>query len=110
MANVGIQSGQGRTLLHVPISASNGTQTLVVAVTDRKILVVAYVVVGSADCTVKFTDTTGDLTGAMTIAQYGGVVAAGQPSVPWFVTHTAEPLKLVTTAAVSGHLSYFLEP
>lgn len=109
MANVGIQSGQGRTLQHVAISASSGTQTIVAAVSDKKIKVVGYVVVGFANCTVKFADTTGDLSGAMDIAQYGGVVAAGQPSVPWFETHMSEPLKLVSSAAVNGHLTYILE-
>lgn len=110
MASVGIQGGQGRTLVYIPISASTGTQTLVAAPTgDRRIKVVSYVIVGFANCTCKFTDNTGDLTGAMDIAQYGGVVAAGQPSVPWFVTHINEPLKIVSTAAVNGHLAYIVE-
>lgn len=109
MANVGIQSGEGRTLLHVPIDASNGTQTLVAGVANKKIKIVGYVVVGSANCTVQFADTTGILTGAMDCAQYGGMVAKGSPSVPWQETRLGEPLKLVTTAAVNGHLSYILE-
>lgn len=105
MAKVGIEPGQGHDLHHVAIDVSSGTTELVSAIAGRSIAVVSYALVASAAGTAKFTGS-GDLTGAMSFAQNGGIAAPGQPSSPWFQTDAGAALSIVTTAAFKGHLSY----
>jgi hypothetical protein len=82
MARIEIADGQGKHLYFLPISVSSGTTELVAAVTGKKIVVVRHSVVVSTAGTVKFTDGTDDLTGAMAFAANGGITDHGQPSSP----------------------------
>ena len=107
MAKFGIEHGQGHQTQHAKISVSSGTTELVAAQgTGQKIRVYNYAVVATAAGTVKFTDGTDDLTGAMAFAANGGIAAPGAPSEVWFQTGANRALSIVTTAATEGHFSY----
>ena len=110
--SVEIQQHQGRNLLFGSISVTAGTNSLVAAQSDnQRVKVCSYAVVCDAAATVKFTDGTDDLTGAMSFATNGGISASGQASSPWFSTGRGRPLSIVTTGgAVRGHFSYVVEP
>jgi hypothetical protein len=105
VARVEITHGQGHKLYTAPIAVSSGTTELVAAQAGLRIWVVSYVVVATEAGTVKFSDGA-DLTGAMAFAANGGVAANGQASSPWFWTEAGSALSIVTTAAVTGHLTY----
>lgn len=104
--------GQGRALLFKVIAQSGpGTTCLVPADATKRVKVVSYIVVLSDAGTIKFTDSDGDLTGAMPILGNGGISAPGQASSHWFETGIAKALYVVTTGGSAlGHLAYFLEP
>ena len=109
---VAVAHGEGRDIQQVPIAqGAAGATTLVNAVAGKVIYVVSYLFVLSADGTVKFTDGTADLSGAMDISGKGGAAALGRPSSPLFWTNAANrPLTIVTTGgAARGHITYFLE-
>ena len=106
-----IAAGQGHPTQHVAISVSSGTTVLVAAPpTGQRVHVYNYAVVSTTAGTVKFTDGTTDLTGAMAFSATGGIACPGGPSEVWFRTDLAEGLSIVTTAACQGHLSYFIAP
>lgn len=105
MARVEITRGQGHNLFTVPIAVDSGTTELVAAQPGKVISVVSYVVVMTTAGTAKFSDGS-DLTGAMSFAANGGVVANGQASSPWFWTSSGSALSIVTNAAAAGHLTY----
>ncbi len=106
-----IATGQGHQIQHVAISVNAGTTALVSApTTGQRIHVYNYVVVSTTAGTVKFTDGTADLTGAMSCAATGGISAPGGPSEVWFSTAPTRPLNIVTSAAAAGHLSYYIAP
>ena len=108
MAAFEIADGQGKRLFYLPISVSSGTTQLVAATTGKKIVVVRYSVVVTGAGTVKFTDGTDDLTGAMAFSATSGISDHGQPSSPLFVGGTGRALSIVTTATANGHFSYYL--
>jgi hypothetical protein len=111
MAKIGIESGQGRTTLHVPVSVGAGTTELVAAQgAGQRVRVYNYAVVATVAGTVKFTDGTDDLTGAMSFAANGGIAAGGAPSEVWFESGLNRPLNIVASGATEGHLSYVVEP
>lgn len=104
-------TGQGRTLLFVPIAqAVAGTTQLVAAQGGAlKIKVVSYAFTLSIAGTVKFTGAA-DLTGAFDLAANGGVAAIGQPSAHLFETAANAALSIVSTlGAAKGHIGYFVE-
>lgn len=107
MARVGIEGGQGHQTQHGKISVSSGTTQLVAAQgSGQRIKVYNYAVVSTTAGTVKFTDGTDDLTGAMAFAANGGIAAPGAPSEVWFQTGANRALSITTTAATEGHFSY----
>ena len=92
------------------ISDSASGQTAIVAAdATRKIRVTAYVLVADAAVTAKFQNGSTDVTGPMSLAANGGVVAPFNPA-GWFETaaNTALNLNLGAAVGVRGHLTYLL--
>jgi hypothetical protein len=105
----------GRTVTQVAISAAAGTPQDVVAAPGAglKIYVVNIVLlVDTANTIVKFTEGTGptDITGAMELADNGGLVVGGSPDAPVLQTNTAGAKLSVsaTVGAAKGWLRYFV--
>jgi hypothetical protein len=90
------------------ISASmSGNTSVVSAVTGRKLRVLSYTYVVEGAVDVKFTDESGDLTGAMTHGTEGeGVAVAATAGL--FETTAGEALRINLSANINvrGHLSY----
>lgn len=92
------------------ISVTAGTNTVVAAVTGKRIRVYSYAVVATGAGTVKFRSSSGtDLTGAMSFAANGGISCAPGDD-PYFSTIAGDILQIVTSGSVEGHLSYVIEP
>lgn len=89
--------------------ATSGDNTLVAAVTGKKIRVLSYTLVAAAAVTVRFESGASGtaLTGQMSLAANGGVSCAFNPG-GWFETAAGQLLNLELSAAqsVDGHLSY----
>jgi len=89
--------------------SSSGNNTIVAAVTGKKIRVLAYVIVHTLAVTAKFKSSTAgtDLTGAMP-AGINGTVQAPFCPVGYFETASGEALTLVLggAVAVGGHITY----
>lgn len=95
---------------HVVIAASgSGSNTLVAAVTGKKIRVLAAVLVAAGAVTAKFQSGAAgtDLTGAMSLAVNGSLVLPFNPS-GWFETAASTLLSLLLGGAVSvaGVITY----
>jgi len=90
-------------------ATANGDNTLIAAITGKKIRVLAYVLVADAAVGCAFEDGAGgdELTGQLPLAANGGVSAPFSP-VGWFETSENTLLNLETDAAanVRGHLVY----
>lgn len=90
-------------------AASSGDNTLVAAVTGKKIRVLALVLVSAGTVTARFESAAGGtaLTGQMTLAVNTGFVLPFNP-LGWFETVAAELLNLELSGAVSvdGCLTY----
>lgn len=91
-------------------AAGSGNNTLVAAVTSKKIRVLAYNLIGAGAVNAKFqSDASGtDLTGLKTIAAAGGGLCAPFSPVGWFETATGVLLNLNLSGAVlvAGELVY----
>ena len=89
--------------------AGSGDNTLVSAVTGKKIRVLSYALVAAGAVTVRFESGASGtaLTGQMTLAANGGISCAFNPG-GWFETAADALLNLELGGAVSvdGHLSY----
>lgn len=89
--------------------ASSGDNTLVSAVTARKIRVLAYTIVAASAVTVRFESGAGGtaMSGQMQIAANGGV-SANCGEIGCFETASATLLNLELSGAVSvdGHVTY----
>lgn len=89
--------------------AASGNNTILGAVTGKKIRVVSMFFVCNAAVTVKFKSAEGgsDLTGAMSFAANGGISLPFNP-VGWFETAAGELLNMVLGGAqqVSGGFTY----
>jgi hypothetical protein len=89
--------------------ASAGDNTLIAAVVGKKIRVLSYTIIASADVTVRFESGAGGtaLTGQMQVAGNGGVHVA-YSSVGHFetATNTLLNLELSGATSVDGHLTY----
>lgn len=89
--------------------AGSGDNTLVAAVTGKRIRVLSYALVAAAAVTVRFESGASGtaLTGQMSLAANGGVSAAFNEG-GWFQTAAGSLLNLELGGAVSvdGHLSY----
>jgi hypothetical protein len=99
---------------YAAISASNsGDNTLVTAVSGKKIKVQSYVIVAVGTVSVTFKSNSTSLSGAMPLVVNSGIAAA--PTKPtagsWFQTASGEALvlNLSDAIAVTGHFSYYLE-
>lgn len=99
-------------------AASSGDNTIVAAVTGKRIKVISYVVVAAGAVTAKWKSGAGtDLSGAMSLAANGGVSMA-PPGAPTgrragHLLQTASGAALVLNlggaVSVAGHVSYFTE-
>jgi hypothetical protein len=91
----------------LPINATAGTSTLVSAVANTTIRVVAAFIVASGAATVNFQShtTTTNKTGPVALAVNGGIVLPYNPD-GWFAATLGEALDLVTTGAVAGSINY----
>lgn len=92
----------------IAISASaSGDTVLVSPAANRKVKVTSYTLVAAAGVVVKFTDETGDLTGAMPMSSNGSIVGGYNPE-GHFVTRLGEDLEinLSLAVAVAGHMTY----
>ncbi len=100
-------ASQART--NVKITATSGDNTLVGATAGYKIRVLSFVLVPTANQTVKFqSSTTSDLTGVMTLLAGTPLVAKLQKG-GIFETVAGELLNLNTSASTAaGHLTYCL--
>lgn len=91
--------------------ASNGDNTLVAAVTGKKIRVLQFVIVSAGSVTVRFESGASGtaLTGQMTLATGGGVSSGWNPA-GHFETVAGALLNLELSAGVSvdGYLTYVL--
>lgn len=89
--------------------SSSGDNTVVAAVSGKRIRVLSYVLIATGAVAVKFvSDASGtDITGAMDLGANGGVSAPHSPS-GHYQTGVGEALILNLGAAVqvSGHLTY----
>ena len=94
-------------------AATSGDNTLVAAVTSRRIRVHGYVLVSAGTVTVRFESAASGtaLTGQMTMAVNSVITAPFNPA-GWFETVAGELLNLELSGAVSvdGHLIYSVVP
>lgn len=89
-----------------------GDNTIVTADPTRKIKVVSYVIVANAAVSTTWKSGAGtQKSGAMPLAQNGGVAIAGSADAPIIETAVNNDLVLNLSSGVqvSGHLRYFLE-
>ena len=107
--------GQGKTLQYGTINLASGTQTLVAAPgAGTAVHLVSYVMTCGTVASLQFGQGAGAslLSGTMSMDQYGGAAAIGQPSAPLIKTAAGSALTLVAlsgTPNVGGHFSYFVE-
>lgn len=91
-------------------ASTSGNNTLVAAVTGKKIRVLAYNLMGSGAVNAKFQDGASgtDLTGLKYVAAAGGGICAPFNPVGWFETSVATLLNLNLSGAVAvgGELTY----
>lgn len=87
--------------------SSSGDNSIVAAVTSKKIRVLSYVIVADAAVAAKFRSGTTDLMGAAALSANGGIAAPFCP-VGHFETasNTALNLNLASAFGVRGHLTY----
>ena len=89
--------------------ATSGNNTVVAAVTSKRIVVLSYVLVAAGAVNVRFESGAGGtaLTGVMSIGANGGIVAPHNP-YGWFDTAVGALLNMELGGAVqvSGHLTY----
>lgn len=88
---------------------SAGTTSIVTGVSGKQIYVTFVSLTLDAAGTLKFTETAGDLSGPLSIAQNGGIVAGnGSRAVLWTTT-AGEDLKITTaTGKANGWVNYFV--
>lgn len=93
-------------------AAGAGDNQIVAAVTDKKINVLAYVLVAGGAVSVKWRRGTTDLSGVLALAANGGLVvpSPGEDGEAWFSTAKNEALQINLGAAVAvgGHVLYYL--
>lgn len=98
----------GLTIKFATIAASSsGDNTLVAAVTAKKIRVLNYVLIANAAVNGKFQSAATDISGLLYMAANGGA-SSGYSPVGHFQTVAGEALELNLSGAVAvgGHLSY----
>lgn len=109
-----VKDSNNREIKYAVISgATSGNNTLVAAVTGKKIRVLSYAIVAAGAVTVRFesgADGTA-LSGVMSLAANGGLSCSFNEG-GWFETAAATLLNMELGGAVqvSGHLSYIEVP
>lgn len=106
--------GQGHELKYAVVNvSSSGANTVVAAVTGKRIKVFSYVLVATTAVTVEWrtATTSAGLMAPMPLGANGGISAIGTPEVPLFQTVAGELLGLQLGGAVqvSGHIGYTTE-
>ena len=87
--------------------SSNGDNSIVAAVTSKKIRVLSYVIVADAAVAAKFRSGTTDLMGPASLAANGGIAAPFCPAGHFETAiTTALNLNLASAIGVRGHLTY----
>lgn len=92
----------------ISAASASGDATLVAAVTGKKIVLIFYCISCDTDADLKFTDTTGDLSGLLyTTAGWGFSDYNPEGLIE---THRGEPLKVNRAGAMAlgGYLGYKL--
>ncbi len=90
--------------LSLSVSVASGTTTLVNATADCFIEVKDYAISSAANNTFKFRSGSNDLTGVMSIAANGSIVANSTSAL--FKCNKNETFNIVTTGPINGHVSY----
>lgn len=105
------QTDNGKTITRVAIAQGAAGTTVLAAVSPgNKHKVIGGTFVIAAAGTMKLTDGSGDLTGAMSLSATGGLVWPTS-NIPYVETAANSALSLVSvTGAVSGHIVILTEP
>lgn len=107
-----LTEAQGPVLFATVAASQSGDNTIIAAVTGKKIRVLGYMLVGAGAVDVFFqSGAAGDvISGTMAIAAAGGTIAAPPSGLGYFETDKSELLNLNLSGAiaVSGHLTYQL--
>jgi len=91
-------------------TASSGATAIVSAVAGYAIRVVAFFCVAGADVTVKWQSNSTDLTGAMSLAEHGGISADSHSGLFETALGAALNITLGGAVQVSGSVAYVLVP
>ena len=87
--------------------AGSGDNSIVAAVTSKKIRVLSYVIVADAAVAAKFRNGTTDVMGAASLSANGGIAAPFNPAGHFETSiTTALNLNLASAVGVRGHLTY----
>lgn len=94
-------------------ASSSGSNTVIAAVTNKRIRVLSYVIVAAGAVSVTWRSASTDISGAMPLAANGGAAPSAGQAVPagligQFETAQGEALNMNLSAAVlvAGHLTY----
>lgn len=86
-----------------------GTDVVVAGVAGKKVYVVDICLTLDAAGTLKFTEVSGDLTGALNLAANGGIAAIGSDHPVLWTDTAGEDLKITTTTGkAQGWITYFV--
>jgi hypothetical protein len=105
---IALGEGLGTPTFAAISTASSGDQTIVAAVTSKKITVYSYVLVADGTVAVTWKRAATAMSGAMALVVNSGISAHASASSPLFQTGTGEALVLNLSAAIGvrGHLAY----
>lgn len=89
-------------------TATLGDNTIVAAVTGKRLIVLTYTIVTGGAVALRWKSAANSLSGAMSFAANGGVAPAGTVEAPLLQTNPGEALVLNLGAAIqtSGHITY----
>ena len=87
-------------------ATTSGDTQVVAAVSNRRIVVVAYAVVASATVNIRFRSGTTDITGAMRLVEGGGIAHAYDAGLFQTAVGQALNINLSTNATVGGYVVY----
>jgi len=87
-------------------ATTSGDTQVVAAVSNRRIVVVAYAVVASATVNIRFRSGTTDITGSMRLVEGGGIAHAYDAGLFQTATGQALNINLSANATVGGYVVY----
>ena len=103
MNSMGLNTVCVNPVKYASISAtSDGDNAIVAAVTNKRIRAVAMDYAVNAQGTAQWQDATGNLSGAVSLAQYGGFGVTADPAIGLFQGHIGERIDLNMGAGVDG--------